>query len=285
MRLLSFKAQGQASFGAVTKDGVHDLGVRQQQCKTLREFLGAGDSAANNPPHIVDYRLSDIEFLPTITDPDKVICIGVNYPERNDEYKDGTRNMPYPSVFMRTIGSLVGHLENILHPPESDMLDYEGEIAIVIGKAGRRIPRDKAMEHVGGLTLMNDGTLRDFVRHSKFNVTQGKNFEKSGSIGPWLVTPDEVDPSSDLSIQTRVNGDLRQNDSTNRLLFSFSYLISYLSTFFHLQPGDIIATGTPTGAGARRDPPCFLSAGDFVEVEVQGIGTLANRVAAEFASQ
>ena len=168
-----------------------------------------------------------------------------------------------------------------MDPPESDQLDYEGEIVIIVGKEGRRIAAEKAHEYVAGLTIMNEGSLRDFLRHAKFNVTQGKNFEHSGALGPWLVTPDELDPMGELQVITRVNGEERQNDKTSNLMFPFSYLISYLSTFYRLKPGDVIATGTPLGAGARFDPPKYLKDGDVVEVEVPGIGVLRNPVKSE----
>lgn len=184
---------------------------------------------------------------------------------------------------MRSRESLVGHKQPILDPPESDQLDYEGEIVIVVGKEGRRIREQDAHEYIAGLTIMNEGSLRDFLRHAKFNVTQGKNFENSGALGPWLVTPDELDPMDTLQLITRVNGEERQNDVTSNLMFPFRYLLSYLSTFYRLKPGDIIATGTPNGAGARFEPPKYLRDGDVVEVEVPGIGILSNPIAAEFA--
>ena len=182
---------------------------------------------------------------------------------------------------MRTRESLVGHKEDILDPPESSQLDYEGEIVLIVGKDGRRIPMKQAKKHIAGMTIMNEGSIRDYLRNAKFNVTQGKNFAKSGSIGPWMVTSDELDPFSSLEIKTKVNGELRQNDNTDNLMFSFEYLVSYLSTFYHLKAGDIIATGTPNGAGARFDPPKYLTAGDVVEVEVSGIGSLKNGVITE----
>ena len=228
-----------------------------------------------------DCGLGDIGFLPTIPNPEKIICIGVNYANRNEEYKDGTEPPKYPSVFMRTRESLVGHEQDIMDPPESEQLDYEGEIVIVIGKAGRRIPQDEAHEYIAGLTIMNEGSVRDYLRHAKFNVTQGKNFAKSGALGPWMVTTDELDPMGELRVTTRVNGEQRQNDTTDSLMFPFRYLISYLSTFYHLKPGDIIATGTPNGAGARFDPPKYLKDGDVVEVEVSDIGILRNTVVTE----
>lgn len=284
MKFASFTHQGRASFGAVTEAGIVDLGERHKDLTDLRAAIGAGrigdlaDEAANLE---ADFSLTDIEYLPTIPNPEKIICIGVNYANRNEEYGDGSEAPKYPSVFMRSRESLVGHEQDILDPPESDQLDYEGEIVIVIGKEGRRISEEKSHEHIAGLTIMNEGSIRDFLRHAKFNVTQGKNFEKSGALGPWLVTPDELDPTGSLQITTRVNGEARQNDTTDNLMFPFPYLISYLSTFYRLKPGDVIATGTPNGAGARFDPPKYLKDGDVVDVEVPGIGVLHNRIVTE----
>jgi 2-keto-4-pentenoate hydratase/2-oxohepta-3-ene-1,7-dioic acid hydratase in catechol pathway len=210
--------------------------------------------------------------------PEKIICVGVNFANRYAEYKDNSDEQKYPSLFCRAPNSLVGHGQPILRPPESPQLDYEGEIVIVVGKEGRRIPREKAFEHVAGLTLCNEGTIRDWVRHAKFNTTQGKNFDASGSIGPFLVTADEFDFARPLEITTRVNGEVRQHDTTANMIFDFAYQLNYISTFATLKPGDIIVTGTPTGAGARFDPPRWLVPGDTVEVEVPGIGLLRNQV-------
>lgn len=283
MKFLSFEQDGITSFGLVNDNGVVDLGKRHPEYADLRAAIRAGklgdlavDSSAD-----ADFELADITFLPTIPNPEKIICIGVNYANRNAEYKDNSDAPKYPSVFMRTRESLTGHNQPLMDPPESDQLDYEGEIVIVIGKEGRRISEDKAHEYIAGLTIMNEGSLRDFLRHAKFNVTQGKNFEQSGALGPWLVTPDELDPMGELQVMTRVNGEERQNDTTANLMFPFRYLISYLSTFYRLKPGDVIATGTPLGAGARFDPPKYLKEGDIVEVEVPGIGILHNGVATE----
>ena len=284
MKFLSFTQDGRASFGAVVEGGIVDLGARHTDLGHLREAIRTGrlpDLAREASRSESDLALNDIAFLPTIPNPEKIICIGVNYANRNAEYKDGSEAPKYPSVFMRTRESLVGHEQPILDPPESDQLDYEGEIVLVIGRSGRRIAERDAHEYVAGTTIMNEGSVRDFLRHAKFNVTQGKNFANSGSLGPWLVTPDELDPMSELQVLTRVNGEERQNDTTASLMFPFRYLISYLSTFYHLKPGDIIATGTPNGAGARFDPPKFLRGGDVVEVEVPGVGCLRNTVATE----
>ncbi len=284
MKFISFQKDGHASFGALVENGVVDLGAKHSDLSDLRAAIRAerlGELAAEAAASNADFSLDTIGFLPTIPNPEKVICIGVNYANRNAEYKDGSTAPKYPSVFMRTRESLVGHGQDILDPPESDQLDYEGEIVIVIGKEGRRIAEKDAHKYVAGLTIMNEGSLRDFLRHAKFNVTQGKNFAKSGSLGPCLVTPDELDPMGELRVITRVNSEERQNDVTSNLMFPFRYLISYLSTFYHLKPGDIIATGTPNGAGARFDPPKYLKAGDIVEVEVPGIGVLHNKVVTE----
>ena len=284
MKFLSFIHQGRASFGAVNGTGVVDLGARHNELRDLRAALRAdqlGALAVEVCRASADLALADLTYLPPIPNPEKIICIGVNYANRNEEYKDGSEAAKYPSVFMRSRDSLVGHGAPLLDPPESDQLDYEGEIVIVIGRGGRRIDAAHAHQHVAGLTIMNEGSVRDYLRHSKFNVTQGKNFEHSGAMGPWLVSAEELDPMGELRVMTRVNGEQRQNDVTANLMFPFRYLISYLSTFYRLQPGDIIATGTPNGAGARFDPPKYLRPGDVVEVEVPGIGVLSNTVVAE----
>ena len=281
MRLLSYSRNGTESFGVMKDDGVVNLGGRVARARTLRELLAADLLDAARlvvEQHAPDHALDELHFLPTVPDAEKIVCIGVNYPERNAEYRDTSEQPKYPSVFMRTRESLVGHGEAIVRPPESEQLDYEGEIAIVIGKAGRRIAAERAAEHIAGFTIMNEGTLRDWVRHGKFNVTPGKNFARSGSMGPWLVTADELPSSRALRLRTRVNGEPRQDDTTARLMFPFHAIVQYLSTFMTLRPGDVISTGTPTGAGARFDPPRYLRPGDRVEVEVEGIGVLANVV-------
>jgi 2-keto-4-pentenoate hydratase/2-oxohepta-3-ene-1,7-dioic acid hydratase in catechol pathway len=228
-----------------------------------------------------DLALADVKFLTPVPFPEKIICVGVNYGNRNAEYKDGSDLPKYPSIFLRFPGSFVGHRANLMRPPESVQLDYEGEIAIVIGKSGRRIEEKDAESHIAGLTCMNEGTIRDWLRHGKFNVTQGKNFDRTGACGPWLVTADEFKSFDDIRVRTRVNGEERQNDTTANLMFPFRHLIRYISTWTTLKPGDVIATGTPVGAGVRFDPPRFLKQGDTVEVEVSGVGTLSNTVADE----
>jgi len=282
VRLLSFRADGRDRYGFVDGSGVVELSSRLAgTAPTLRAFLERSLLTTELPAEAsaaADFRLDEIEFLPPIPAPGKIVCIGVNYGDRNAEYRDDSGAPAYPSVFMRTPESLVGHGQPILRPPESEQLDYEGEIALVIGTRGRRIPREQALGHVAGFSLMNEGSVRDWLRHAKFNVTQGKNFERSGSFGPWLVPAGELDLEAPLHLTTRVNGELRQDDTTANLIFGFDYLISYLSSFMPLNPGDVIATGTPTGAGARFDPPRYLKQGDVVTVEVSGIGRLENAV-------
>jgi 2-keto-4-pentenoate hydratase/2-oxohepta-3-ene-1,7-dioic acid hydratase in catechol pathway len=286
MKFLSFRHAGKDSYGALTDGGIVDLGARHPELADLRAVLRLQrlpELSAEAAGSTADFSVDGVEFLPTIPNPEKIICIGVNYANRNAEYADGSALPEYPSVFMRTRESLVGHQGTLLRPPESEQLDYEGEIVLVIGREGRRIPRDQAMQHIAGLTLMNEGSVRDWLRHSKFNVTQGKNFEHSGALGPTMVSSDELDPMTELRLLTRVNGEERQNDTTANLMFPFDYLVSYVSTFYRLKPGDIIATGTPNGAGARFNPPRYLKPGDVVEVEVAGIGVLRNTVADDIA--
>lgn len=284
MKFLTCSKDGVESYGAVTDAGVVDLGKRHPELPDLREAIRQdklGELAAEATSAGADFPLEGITYLPTIPNPEKIICIGVNYMNRNAEYKDGSDAPKYPSVFMRARESFTGHEQPLIDPPESDQLDYEGEIALVIGKECRRVSEADAHNVVAGLTIMNEGSIRDWVRHGKFNVTPGKNFERSGSMGPWLVTPDELDPMSELRVMTRVNGEERQNDTTDSLMFPFRRIINYVTSFARLKPGDVIATGTPNGAGARFDPPIFLKEGDVIEVEVPGIGILRNGVETE----
>ncbi len=281
MKLLNFSVEGRESVGVITPDGgVTDLGRLFPQVADAVSLLrtGLAESAAkiaSTARH--DYALSDVQVLKPVGRGLRYFCIGVNYPERNEEYRDASERPKYPSLFMRTHSSFVAHVQPIVRPRESEQLDYEGEIVIVIGQGGRRIPQACALDHVFAYSCANEGSVRDWLRHSKFNVTQGKNFDRSGSIGPWLVTADEVGDAP-LRVTTRVNGELRQDDTSDRMLFPIPYLIHYLSTFCTLEPGDVILTGTPSGAGARFDPPRYLKAGDHVEVEVARVGVLHNRV-------
>lgn len=286
MRLISFEHAGEASYGAVKGEAVVDLGGRlARDARTLRELIAgdlAGEAAAIVAREAGDFALADVRAERPIPAPGKVLCIGVNYLDRNAEYRDGSEQPKHPSVFVRFPSSFVAHGAVLVRPPETKQFDYEGEIVLVVGKGGRRIARNRAMEHVFGYTIANEGTVREWTRHGKFNVTQGKNFDRTGAIGPCIVTADAM-PKGPLRVITRVNGEERQNDTTDRLLFPFDFLVSYLSTFTTLEPGDLILTGTPNGAGARFDPPKWLVAGDVVEVEVPGIGVLSNPVVDERA--
>ena len=285
MKFASFEIDGSQSYGVVDGDGVIDLKKRMDGYAhgligiLRKDGLAQAAKAADGADP--DYGLDDVQLLSPIPNPEKIICIGVNYGDRNAEYQDGSDGPGYPSVFMRARETLVGHGANLIRPPESEQLDYEGEIGVIIGKSGRRIAEADARGHIAGLTCINEGTIRDWLRHGKFNVTQGKNFAASGAIGPWLVPMAEFGPLDELSVACRVNGETRQSDTTDNMLFNIPHLIHYLSTFMVLKPGDIIASGTPVGAGARFDPPKWLVPGDVVEVEVGGVGVLRNTVADE----
>lgn len=277
MRLASYRHGEREAWGIITED---DMVL---DCSSTAPSLKAAieqNKLQSLHPSPVGIGLSEVTLLPPIPNPEKIICIGVNYANRNAEYKDDSAEATYPSVFMRTPDSLTGHNAPLIRPPESHQLDYEGEIVIVIGKGGRRIRQEEAYQHIAGLSIMNEGTLRDWVRHAKFNVTQGKNFVHSGSFGPWIVSADNFNAQiyENMTVTTRVNGEVRQHDTTANMMFPFSYIIHYLSKFYLLKPGDIIATGTPNGAGARFDPPRYLVPGDSVEVEVQGVGILRNSI-------
>jgi 2-keto-4-pentenoate hydratase/2-oxohepta-3-ene-1,7-dioic acid hydratase in catechol pathway len=282
LKLATFSASGRVSYGAVMGSGIVDLGRRLPHA-SLVDVLRAGalgelrKAAAAAP----DIALPAVTLLRPLLYPEKILCIGVNYANRNEEYKDGSEQPKYPSMFFRTPGSFVGTGEPLVRPRVTQQFDYEGEIALVIGKEGRRIAKERAHEHIAGYMLCNEGTAREWTRHAKFNVTQGKNFDASGSLGPWIVTADEIDPAKPLHLTTTVNGETRQDDTTANLIFSFADLLAYITIFTTLKPGDIIVTGTPTGAGARFDPPRWLAAGDVVEVAVPEIGTLRNRVVDE----
>ena len=282
MKFASFRHQGRPGWGAIRADGVIDLSARHAaQWPGLRAVIEQdalariSDLAAGLTP---DFAVSEISYDIPITSPEKILCVGVNFPDRNAEYKDGKDNPPFMSLFPRFPRSFTGHEQPLIRPPESPQLDYEGEVTIVIGKAGRRIAERDALSHIAALTLCNEGTIRDWVRHAKFNVTQGKNWDRSGSIGPWIVPFTDEAQLADIALQTRVNGEVRQSDRTSRMMFGFRQIIAYISTFTTLIPGDVIVCGTPTGAGARFDPPIWLKPGDVVEVEAEGFGILRNTI-------
>jgi 2-keto-4-pentenoate hydratase/2-oxohepta-3-ene-1,7-dioic acid hydratase in catechol pathway len=281
MRLATFSVNGRTSYGAVTHNGIVDLG-RKLKYPTLLDLIRAGAigeaRAAAGP---ADHALDAVTLLPPVPGAEKIICVGINYADRNAEYADNRQQGKYPNLFVRFPGSFVGHNGALVRPKVSEKLDYEGEIVLVIGREGRHIPRERALDHVAGLTLANEGTIRDWVRHGTLNVTQGKNWESSGSMGPWVTTTDDADPGKPLHLMTRVNGETRQDDTTARLIWDFPELIRYISMFTTLKPGDLILTGTPTGAGTHADPPVWLKPGDVLEIEVPEIGVLRNSVVDE----
>jgi len=279
MKFATYSVDGQFYYGAVTDSGMIALNESFPQWPGLKDaiagngFKQLADAAASG-----DVTHTSFRYEIPIPNPGKIVCVGVNFPDRNAEYKDGSDAPKFMSLFPRFASSFTGHDQPLIRPPESDKLDYEGEVAIVIGKRGRRIPADDAYDHIAAISICNEGTIRDWVRHAKFNVTQGKNWDRSGSMGPWLVPFEDRAQLDDARIITRVNGEVRQDDTLDRMIFPISKEIEYISTFTTLEPGDIIITGTPTGAGARLDPPRYLKPGDVVEVEVNGIGTLRNTI-------
>jgi len=281
-RIAAFHANGTDRYGVVTDAGIIDMTPEYgARFKGLKEVIEAGaleEVIAAAEGRAPTYREEDVTYLIPIATPEKLICIGVNFPDRNAEYKDGQAAPGKPSMFIRFPRSFAGHEGNLVRPPESPQLDYEGEVTIVIGKGGRRIAREDAYDHIAALTLCNEGTIRDWVRHAKFNVTQGKNWDSTGAIGPWLVPFRTADQLDDIELTTRVNGEVRQNDRTGRMMYDFRYIVNYISTFCTLVPGDVIVCGTPTGAGARFDPPIWLEPGDVVEIEAEGIGILRNGI-------
>jgi len=279
MRFATYSNNNTTYYGAVTDEGMIALSPECPQWPTLLDVVQA--NALDDLESIAQKKSvthKDVQYQMVLPNALRILCVGVNFPDRNAEYKDGTEQPKYMSLFPRFASGFTGHNQNLIRPPENHTLDYEGEVVVVIGKEGRRISQENAYDHIAALTLCNEGTIRDWVRHAKFNVTQGKNWDKSGAIGPWLVPFKNAKQLDDAHIVTRVNGEVRQDDVLSRMMFPVRAEIAYISTFMTLKPGDMIVTGTPTGAGARFDPPKYLAPGDIIEVEVEGIGTLRNGV-------
>jgi len=278
VRWISFEKNGRASYGIVVGDGIVDVGATRPNDRTLKDLLASGDlaqagaAAAKRKP---DHKLADVRYLPVITNPDKILCVGINYKAHQEE--TGRDPTSHPTIFVRFAGAQIGHEQPMIKPTESDQLDYEGEIAVVIGRRGRRIPKANYLEYVAGFSCYNDGSVRDFQRHTT-QFTPGKNFVGTGGFGPWMMTPDECGDLGAMELTTRLNGEVMQNATASLLIFGFADIISYCSTFIELVPGDVIVTGTPGGVGAARNPPVFMKAGDVIEVEVKPIGVLRNRV-------
>jgi 2-keto-4-pentenoate hydratase/2-oxohepta-3-ene-1,7-dioic acid hydratase in catechol pathway len=280
MKLASFATAGRASYGLITDGGLVDLGARLgSRFPTLRAAL-AGDAlgeiarAAGAGP---DLALADVTLLPPIAAPDKIVCIGLNY--RAHAAEAGLKVPEHPSLFLRLANTLVPHGGALVRPSVSSAMDYEGELAVVIGRGGRHVAAATALDHVAGYACFNDGSLRDYQR--QHSVAVGKNFLATGGFGPWLVTSDEIPDPSQLTLTTRLNGTEVQRGETADMIFTVAQIISYVSVFTSLEPGDVISTGTPPGVGMARQPPMWLKPGDVVEVEISRIGVLRNGVVAE----
>jgi 2-keto-4-pentenoate hydratase/2-oxohepta-3-ene-1,7-dioic acid hydratase in catechol pathway len=278
MKLVSFAAGGKEAFGAISGDGIVSLNDKIGQ-PTLRTALevGAMDAmrraAKDAKP---DRKVSEVKFLPVITNPQKILCAGINY--RSHAAETGRELPKQPSMFIRFTDTLVGHGGEMIRPSVSDNFDFEGELAVVIGKGGHHIKVEQALDHIAGYTCFVDGSVRDY---QKFSVTSGKNFPGTGPLGPWIVTTDEIPDPTRLTLTTRLNGAEVQKSGTDLLIYSVPQIIAFCSDFTPLGPGDVIATGTPDGVGHRRTPPLWMKPGDVLEVEISGIGTLRNRVVDE----
>lgn len=280
MKLVSFKRDGRALVGAVDGDQVIVLtGPGWDGGATLGKIIGAGDldrlkrRAAESDERLP---LDSIEYLPAVFDPPRIFCIGVNYEEHRLE--TGRERAPAPIIFTRTRESQAAHKAVISIPPVSEKIDFEGEIAIVIGKGGRQIARADAMDHVCAYSAYNDISVRDWQMHTQQWIP-GKNFDGTGPFGPWIVTADEMPSSQDeIHIETRLNGEVMQTGHAGQMIFSIAEQIEYISVFTELLPGDVIVTGTPGGVGVKRNPQIFMKAGDVIEVEVTGVGTLSNTI-------
>jgi 2-keto-4-pentenoate hydratase/2-oxohepta-3-ene-1,7-dioic acid hydratase in catechol pathway len=282
MRLMTYEVNGKTSFGVAEGEGVIDLGAamggKYADILSLLEadaVTEAGAAAAGRTP---DHALADVTYLPVIGNPNKIICVGLNYEEHRIE--TGREPSGYPVLFPRYANCQVGHQQPMVKPVNSDRFDYEGEMAVIIGKGGRHIAREDALSHVAGYSCYNDGSIRDFQGHTH-QYMPGKNFTGTGGFGPWMVTSDELPDPTVMTLTTRLNGKIVQQAQTDQMIFNIPHVISYISSFMALQPGDVIASGTPGGVGAKRTPPLFMKDGDTVEVEITRIGTLVNPIVNE----
>ena len=282
MKLVTFEAGGKVSWGVVAGDGVVDLGARLGgKYADLRAVIAAdaqAEIAAAAKDTKAELKLANVTLLPPIGNPDKILCVGVNYDEHRVE--TGRQKSDFPVIFTRFADTQIGHGQPLVKPRGSDRFDYEGELALVIGRPGRHIPEATALAHVAGYACYNDGSVRDWQRHTH-QFTPGKNFPGTGGFGPWLVTADEVPDPFKLTLTTRLNGEVVQNATTDMMIFNIPQLIAYISGFTYLRAGDVIVTGTPGGVGDRRTPPLYMKPGDNVEVEISGVGLLRNGISAE----
>ena len=281
MKFATFKANETTTWGLIDGDEAIDLGTTlRDRYPDLKSVIASNalHEAAEQVGGSKRYPLSGVEWLPVIPNPDKILCVGLNYEMHRKE--TGRAEVDNPTIFARFANSQTGHLANIVRPRVSHELDFEGELAIIIGKAGRYISRADAWSHIAGYACYNDGSVRDFQRHTH-QFTPGKNFPDTGAFGPWMMTPDELGELGPLRIQTRVNGQVVQDATFEQMIFDIPRIIEYCSSFTKLETGDVIATGTPGGVGAKRTPPLWLKPGDTVEVEIDRLGTLRNGIADE----
>lgn len=283
MRYISFTHQGRASYGLLTGDDIHDLGARLgPKLPDLRSYLAAAGAGEVSPGQAAgskaDLSLHDVTRLPPIPNPGKIFCVGLNY--EGHRLETGRPKLEYPTLFSRFADTLVADGQPILQPPESADLDFEGELAVVIGRSGRRVSADAAGAMVAGYAVFNDASLRDYQNHTH-QFLPGKNFVGTGAFGPDLVTPDEVGDLSPLTIETVLNGEVVQSAKLEELIFKVPDLIAYITRFSPLAPGDVIVTGTPGGVGFKRKPPLYMRPGDHVEVRIEKIGILRNDIQVE----
>ena len=281
MKFASFAINGVTSWGLIDGAEAVDVGaLLRGQFPDLKSAIAADALAqvAAAAPKAARYSLASIIWLPVIPNPDKILCIGLNYETHRKE--TGRTEVENPTVFGRFANSQTGHLANIIRPRVSKDLDFEGELAVIIGTPGRYIPRAQAWDHIAGYACYNEGSVRDYQRHTH-QFTPGKNFPGTGAFGPWMVTPDEAGDLAPLRLQTRLNGEVVQDATISQMIFDIPRQIEYCSSFTRLEPGDLIVTGTPGGVGSRRTPPLWMKPGDVVEVEIDRIGLLRNGIADE----
>jgi 2-keto-4-pentenoate hydratase/2-oxohepta-3-ene-1,7-dioic acid hydratase in catechol pathway len=277
VKLTTVAIDGRTSWGIVEGENFLDVGtVLASRYADLKTAIGSGLSGvADAKSKAAVVPTSKVNWLPVIPNPDKILCVGLNYETHRKE--TGRSEVEHPTIFSRYANSQTGHLRPILRPRVSTHLDFEGELAVIIGKAGRYISRANAMDHVAGYSCYNDGSIRDFQRHTH-QFTPGKNFPDTGAFGPWMMTPDELGPLDELKLETRLNGQVMQEARIKQMIFDIPRQIEYCSTFTRLEPGDVIVSGTPGGVGARREPPLWMKPGDVVEIEVERLGVLRNVV-------
>jgi len=280
MKFISFRVDATPRYGAVTDNGIVDLTGRLTfaDLKALIAAGATGEAANAARGAMADYTIDQVTFDPVIPNPEKILCIGVNYEAHRQE--SGRAKSEYPTIFTRFADTQMGHLQPVIVPRVSDEVDYEGELAVIIGKSGRHVSEAKAMDYVAGYSCYQDASVRDYQRHTA-QFTPGKNFPGTGGFGPYLVTPDDAGALPSKRVRTRLNGEMVQDATLDMMIFSIGHLIEYISSFTKLNPGDVIATGTPAGVGALRNPPLWMKPGDKVEVDIEGIGLLVNNVVAE----